>query len=356
MHPIFRSRTGLLAYLVAWVPFGAMFGFVLTAAGHLRWTESLAVTAPLTVVLAFVCLSPWYSCRFLPLGSTPVWKLLLHHIIAAMCASALVVVVARVLVTSMRGAFPGIDQRLQPAVPVFEEMVGLVYLLSIALHYVMLTIESSRQAEVLSREAELKALKAQVNPHFLFNSLHSISALTSVDPAKARDMCIHLSDFLRSSLRLGERVSIPFGEELALAKTYLDVEQVRFGERLRVKQEFDPACADCEVPPLLVQPLVENAIKHGIATLIEGGEIAISGKRSRDGMRFIIENPFDPDAPSTQKSGFGLSNVRSRLHARYGNAARLEVQVERNRYRVILSLPIEAARVLTGVGPTRVAL
>jgi two-component system, LytTR family, sensor histidine kinase AlgZ len=286
MHPIFSSRNGWLAYLLAWVPLGTMLGFILSAAGRLHWTESLAITVPLTVILAFVCLSPWYTCQFLPLGSTTTWKLLLHHVVAAMCASTVVFGVARILVASFRGVFPGVEQRFQPAAPVLAGMVGLVYLLSIALHYVMLTVESSRRAEVLSREAELRALKAQVNPHFLFNSLHSISALTSVDPTKARDMCIRLSEFLRSSLRLGERVSIPFREELALTRNYLDVEQIRFGERLRVAQEVDPECADCEVPPLMVQPLVENAIKHGIANLVEGGEIAMRARRWRDGVRF----------------------------------------------------------------------
>jgi LytS/YehU family sensor histidine kinase len=182
-------------------------------------------------------------------------------------------------------------------------------------------------------------LKAQINPHFLFNSLHSISALTTVDAGRARDMCIRLSDFLRSSLRLGERLTIPFREELALARNYLDVEQVRFGGRLRVVQDIDDGCGDCEVPPLLVQPLVENAIKHGIATMVEGGEINMRGRRSRDEMRFTIENPFDPEAPSTRRNGIGLANVRNRLEARYGGAARLEIEVDENRYRVIMTLP-----------------
>jgi LytS/YehU family sensor histidine kinase len=203
----------------------------------------------------------------------------------------------------------------------------------------MMAVESSQQAEVLAREAELKALKSQINPHFLFNSLNSISALTSLDPAKAREMCIRLSEFLRNSLRLGERSSVPFGEELALTGTYLDVEQVRFGARLRVTRDFEGACDACEVPPLLLQPLVENAIKHGIASLIEGGEITMSAWVSNERLHFTIENPFDPDAPAQRKSGFGLVNVRRRLQARYGGAANLDIQVEKPHYRVALSVP-----------------
>jgi LytS/YehU family sensor histidine kinase len=256
-----------------------------------------------------------------------------------MCASAVMMAFAHVLLFLANRLHPGLSGRVDPALPILAGMMFLFYLLSTAMHYVLLALETSKRAELLSRESEFKALKAQVNPHFLFNSLNSISALTSIDAAKAREMCIRLSDFLRNSLRLGEKTSIPFSEEMELTSTYLDVEQVRFGRRLRVKQDFAAACADCEVPPLLLQPLVENAIKHGIAALTEGGEIAMTAHVERGQLRFMVENPFDPDAPAMKKSGFGLVNVRNRLAARYGSAARLEVQVEPNVYRVILSLP-----------------
>jgi len=341
MHPIFQHRSGLPLYFAAWMPFALLFALVLRLSVHLGWMESAAVTVPLIVALAFVCLTPWYSCRALPLRSAQPWKLIVSHLVAAMCASALVLLVTRICIAGWTPIFPDLPTRFHPALPILDGMVLLIFLLSVALHYVLLAMESSRRAELLSREAELKALKAQVNPHFLFNSLNSISALTTVDPAKARDMCVRLSEFLRSSLSLGERTSIPLSEELALTRTYLDVEQVRFGQRLRVMQDMDVNCCDCEVPPLLVQPLVENAIKHGIATLVEGGEVAIRGRRLHRFISLVIENPFDPEAPETRRNGFGLISVRNRLAARYGNAARLEIQVTDDRYRVALTLPCE---------------
>jgi two-component system, LytTR family, sensor histidine kinase AlgZ len=339
MHPLLFSRTNFLLYLAAWIPIGAMLGLVLSMSAQLNWAETGAITLPLTLVLAFVCLSPWYSTRFLPLGATPIWKLMSNHLLAAVVLTGAVLLLARGLAASFSGGFPNLGARIRPALPVLGAMSILLYLLAIALHYALLAVQSSREAEVLAREAELKALKAQINPHFLFNSLHSISALTTIDPAKARDMAIRLSDFLRSSLRLGDRGTILFSEELALARTYLNVEQVRFGERLRVAEDIEAGCGDCEVPPLMVQPLVENAIKHGIATLVEGGEISMRARRSSDGMRFVIENPYDPEAPSTHRNGIGLANVRDRLEARYGNAARMEIEVNANRYRVVLWLP-----------------
>jgi two-component system sensor histidine kinase AlgZ len=339
MHPLLTNRNSLFAYLFAWVPLGVMLGVVISGAGHLDWRATFALVAPVTVLLALVCLSPWYLCRALPLNTTPQWKVLAYHSIAAMLASSLVLLIVPFLLQLLTRSRPTIGKQFEPAMRVLAGMCFLFYLLSVAMHYVLQAVEMSRHAEILSREAELKALKAQVNPHFLFNSLNSISALTTIDPAKAREMCVRLSDFLRNSLRMGERTSIPFGEELALANTYLGVEQVRFGKRLRVLQDFDAACSECEVPPLLVQPLVENAIKHGVASLIEGGEINLSAHVSAGQLRFSVQNQFDPDAPSQRKSGFGLVNVRSRLKARYGSAAHLDIKVNDGTYRVDISLP-----------------
>jgi hypothetical protein len=321
-----------------------MFGFMLSLSGGLTWLESAAVTLPGLIVLAALVLSPWYTCRALPLRSTPPAKLVLTHLVLAMCVSTAIVLVDKISVAIFSVWLPDLRGRFHGAIPVAAFLVLLIYLLSVALHYTLLAVESSKQAEIVSREAELKALKAQVNPHFLFNSLNSISALTATNPHAARDMCIRLSDFLRSSLRLGERTSIPFSEELALTKTYLEVEQIRFGKKLRIWNDLDPACDDCEVPPLLVQPLIENAIKHGVATLVDGGEIAIRGRKVQNMICVVIENPFDPEAPAARKNGFGLISVRSRLHARYGNAGRLETEVNQNRYRVILTVPCERPR------------
>jgi two-component system sensor histidine kinase AlgZ len=339
MHPVFTRARYLALYLTAWIPLGLILAVLVRSAGRMTLIESAAVIAPSTLVLAYVCLSPWHICRALPLRTTPIPKILAQHLLAALFSSAIVLLLTAGIAALLVDVFPGLDQRLRPAMPVHVAMLFLIYLLSITAHYVALTLQASAEAHVLAREAELRALKSQINPHFLFNSLHSISALTTVDPARARDMCIRLSDFFRNSLRMGEREAIHFREEVELARIYLDVEQVRFGNRLRVVQELDAACDECEVPPLLVQPLVENAIKHGIATMVDGGQIALRSRCFRKEMRFTVENPFDPEAASTRGTGVGLTNVRNRLRARYGSAAKLEIEVEGDCYRAIVSLP-----------------
>jgi two-component system, LytTR family, sensor histidine kinase AlgZ len=338
MHPIFQNWKLFLLYLAVWVPLGAILGLLISVAGNLEAGETAAVIIPVTVVLAFVCLSPWYACRALPLRSTGMVRMVGQHLIAAMLVAVGVLVVARLAAGSFSHMLPRLDKRFLTATPVLTAMVAMIYLLSITMHYVVIEAQSSRRSELLAREAQLRALKAQVNPHFLFNSLNSISALTATDAARAREMCIRLADFLRTSLRLGERASIPFREEMELTRMYLDVEQVRFGRRLRLHEDMEPACDECEVPALLIQPLVENAVKHGIALLDEGGEILMLGRRVREGLRFTIENPFDPAAPAS-RSGIGLANVRQRLEARYGNSGRLEVEASDDVYRVTLTVP-----------------
>ena len=321
---------------MAWVPLGAILGLLISVAGYLTALETAAIIVPVTVILAFVCLSPWYACRALPLRSTGAGRLLGQHLLAAMVVSAAVVLIARLVAGSLSDVRPGLDKKFAAADPVLAAMVAMIYLLSIAMHYVVIEAQTSRRSELLAREAQLRALKAQVNPHFLFNSLNSISALTANDPMRAREMCIQLADFLRTSLRLGERASIPFSEEMELTRMYLNVEQVRFGRRLQLSVDLEPACGECEVPALLIQPLVENAVKHGIALLDQGGEILMLGRIIKDGLRFTIENPYDPLAPAS-RSGIGLANVRQRLEARYGNAARLEVEASDDVYRVTTS-------------------
>jgi two-component system sensor histidine kinase AlgZ len=334
MHPIFNRRASLLLYIALWMVLSVLLAGLLRMPGQLSWRDALIISAPLCLFYAFVCLTPWYVCRNLPLRSTPWFKLIVNHLGAAILATGLWVAFGRVIAVAM-----GVGPELRPAIPHFMVVGLLLYLLSVAMHYALLAVEQSRESEVQAREAELRALKAQINPHFLFNSLNSITALTTVDPARAREMCIRLSDFLRSTLGLGERESISWREELALARVYLDVEQVRFGSRLQVEMNVDEACSDCLVPPLVLQPLIENAVKHGIATLVDGGTIKVDGA-VRDGLLEIsVENGFDPDSPAPRRHGIGLRNVRSRLETRFGAAASLTAHAENNRFRAEMVIP-----------------
>jgi two-component system, LytTR family, sensor histidine kinase AlgZ len=184
-------------------------------------------------------------------------------------------------------------------------------------------------------------LKAQINPHFLYNSLNSISALTSIDPARARDMCVSLADFLRLTLGMGEKAVIPLREEVDLLEKYCAIEKVRFGERLTIQKDIEDEAKECLLPPLLLQPLFENAVVHGIAQMPEGGWIRLRAARNGERMLMTVENSWDPEAGSSRKNGVGLKNVQRRLEARYGKEAQLTASAEEEVFRVSLSFPAE---------------
>ena len=346
MHPLLASKGRFALYLLVWLPLAGMLGYLLSITGQLPILEAEALLAPLAMFYAFVCLSPWYLCRVLPLGASQMPKLLVNHTAAAVVAGLLWIVLAKLLALGLSRNFAHLDERFSPQLPLLFGIGVLLYLLAVALHYVLLSLESSKEAETreqeartMAKEAELKALKMQINPHFLFNSLNSISALATVDGVRAREMCIKLSDFLRSTLNLGDKESISLREELALAKAYLDVEQVRFGARLRVELNAEAACNDCVVPPLFLQPLVENAVKHGIAGMVDGGAIRLEARCQDGRLRVTIQNEFDPEAPAARRHGLGLQNVRNRLRALYDDQARINTQADDQHFAVEVELP-----------------
>ena len=350
MHPLFK-RGRLSLYLLAWLPLAATSSYVLVSRGNLGWFQASALALTDYLFFAFLCLSAWYPCRATPLGKVSFVRLLLTHLIAAAFMSFVWSKASAALFYAALSPekFAAIHREFVQQGNVVFTVGVLLYLLSVAFHYVLITMEDSRRAEaqaaearVLARDAELKALKAQINPHFLFNSLNSISALTSIDPARARDMCVLLGEFLRLTLGLGEKAVIRLSEELDLLQKYLTIEKIRFGDRLKTKEAIQEESKTCLLPPLLLQPLVENAIRHGIASLPDGGEVRLTAERQDGRLEILVENSWDPDAPPRRSSGLGLRNVQQRLEARYGNEASVHVMTEGDLFRVGLSIPVES--------------
>jgi hypothetical protein len=348
MHPVIASKGRLGPYLLTMVPLYGILVALLARPGALSIGEALAAAAPMTLVYPFLGLSSWYPCRIVPLDRSTVPRLLATHGTGAVVTSALWIATGAFCAWIMAAdrRLVALPTHFNGQLPVLFLAGIVLYLLSVAFHYILISFEQARQAEtmamelrVLAREAELKALKAQIHPHFLFNSLNSISALTSSDPARAREMCVLLSEFLRESLAVGERESITIEKELSLARAYLAIESIRFGSRLSFEEKVGEDSGGCHVPPLLIQPLVENAIRHGIATRVEGGLVRLSVHRSGQNLFMEIDNPFDSDSPAAGGEGRGIENVRRRLAARYGNEARLEQERLPDRFRVTIRLP-----------------
>lgn len=195
-------------------------------------------------------------------------------------------------------------------------------------------------AEKLLREAELSNLRQQLQPHFLFNSLNSISALAGSKPNEARRMIQQLSDFLRGTLKKDEQQLVKLSEELEHLKLYLDIEKVRFGHRLNTEVIFDGKCADMLLPSLLLQPIVENAIKFGLYDTTEAITISIEATCTQNLLNVSVTNPYDPTTARAQKgTGFGLNAVQRRLYLLYARQDLLQAQQDNNNFKTLLTIP-----------------
>ena len=352
MHPILSRPSRLAAYVAVWVPLGAALASLLALQRVLAWGPAAAFAVPLAVAFGFLCLSAYYAAYGLPFTRGDLPRSVVTAVAAAFVSSAVWLLVARgwLAIVASIGRWPAVAGAFHDAAPTLFWFGFLVYLLAVALSFLGLTFEAARDAErrglelqVLAREAELRALRAQLDPHFLFNSLQSISALTTADPPAARRMCLLLADFLRDTLTLGAQPRIPLRSELLLARRFLEIEQVRFGDRLRVAIESDDA-AESLVPPLILQPLVENAVTHGVAHVLDGGTVRIRAVAGAARLVISIENPADPDRPRGRGTGVGLSNVRARLRTAYApTEARLDVSEEHGVFQATLEVPLEGA-------------
>jgi two-component system, LytTR family, sensor histidine kinase AlgZ len=350
MHPILSHARHLAVYLLAWVVAGVLVAIGVDS-GNEPWWVTSAIFVPAGIAYSLVCLSTWYLCRAFPLsGDAPAWRGLSVHALASGLASSTWVVLG----TSWAGRIDRLAGTNSATTvfgdrsPVLFVVGALLYWLAVAVHYLLIAVEASREAgrrvleqQVAARESELKALRAQIDPHFMFNSLHSISALTTTDPAAARRMCMLLADFLRETLRLGAHHRITLADEFALADRFLAIEQIRFGARLKVNRRADADVGGCLVPPLILQPLVENAVVHGVAQLVEGGTIDIAASRTPTLVTITLENPCDPDRPRTRGVGLGLQVLRQRIATQFGVADAVHAAEHDGRYRVELHLPVE---------------
>ena len=346
MHPILTRPERLALYLGAWVVVGILIAGVLNRQG-LMFAEALVLVLPLFLAYSFVCLSAWYVCRAVPLRSSGVWRVLIACVLSSAIASGiwLALAYAWIAVFDSMPDLAGMAARDRQQIPLLFAAAVLMFLLALAVTYLGLAFEEAREAErrqfeleAHARNAELRALRAQLDPHFLYNCLNSIAALTSADSGGARRMCLLLAEFLRSTLHVGPLARIPLGDELALADRFLAIEQVRFGDRLQVRRQIDQSSLAARVPPLFLQPLVENAVRHGIAERPEGGRIAVAARVDSSHLQLSVSDDGRGDS-HRRGSGFGLESVRRRLGALYGDGAAVLADRTDTGFAVTVAIP-----------------
>lgn len=348
MHPLLRSPRVLAAYWVSWLLAGAVVATAWSSRrpSELVWT--LAFALPVALLTGVSALSMFYVCRRFALRPAQWISALLGRAGAAVLLAFFVAAAAALWNAS--GTLVGRTDLLGNAPPAWFAFMGIsavIFILSALLHDAFLAQQAAQDAAsteaaalLHARDMEIRALRHQIDPHFLFNCLNSISALTQRDPAAARAMTIDLAEFFRQTLALGERERIRLDDELALVERYVAIEQRRLGDKLRLSLDVATDCRATWLPPLVLQPLVENAIKHGIRTLDSGGTVELAARRSGDRLDLRVSNPVDPSAVH-DGSGLaqGLRHLQARLRAHCPDADRVEVERVLGRFHVHLMLP-----------------
>jgi hypothetical protein len=342
------TRRGVVLYLLAWLMLGLVMGGLLAGSTGIAWSNAFLFVMPLVMVYAFAAgFSALYLCRAFPLSRNEPGKVFLvvgfGGLVAAICWLA-----GALGWNGLLQSF-GMDVPLTAALKAMLLGLGVVlYGLCAVGHYLAIESERNRVAErrelelkLMAQEAELRMLRTQIDPHFLFNSLNSISALTAIDAGRARDMTLRLSEFFRHSLGLDAQRKVTLDDEVKLVEHFLAIEKVRFGARLAVDFDIEPGARACLLPPMILQPLVENAVKHGIGGMPDGGLVTIRAQRSGSLLKVAVENGVDPDSVPRKGKGIGLPNVRQRLATCYGHEAGIGWSRKGEMFVVEMSIPAE---------------
>ncbi|PCI96434.1 MAG: histidine kinase [Flavobacteriales bacterium] len=224
----------------------------------------------------------------------------------------------------------------------------LLYLIWSLLYFLFHFVTNYKKEEIKNlrwqaakNEIELNKMKSQLNPHFIFNSMNSIRALINENPTLAKEAITQLSNVLRNSLLMGKQKLIPFGDEMKLVNDYLGLEKTRFEERLTIERDIDKNTEVFLLPPLMIQTIVENGIKHGTSKLPEGGTLTIKAAIENEKLKIVIYNSGFYDLNKKSETGFGLLNTIQRLRLLYGRKASFEIINEDNRVKTTLLIPKE---------------
>lgn len=347
-----RRLTEAAALIAAWMPILLFWLVLIMVYGHMTFAASLP-RALLTVgSAALLGIAVRRLCALMPWpGELRVRFYALHFVAASLFAGvwSAVVDISEAILSSRP-----LQRAFASSVLGWQLIMGLwLYGVIAGISYAIQTQRRARANELRALRAEgaltaarLDALQSRLHPHFLFNALHTVAALVRQDPAQAEGAIERLGDMLRYTLQESGGDTVPFAGEWEFTRRYVEFEQLRYGDRLRVTTASDRACESCSLPSFALQTLVENAVRHSIATRAEGGTIEISARTSGSELLLRVWDDGGNGLAATQDgSHFGLSALRERLHAVYGDAARLNVASDRTGFEVSFAIPCTASGV-----------
>jgi LytS/YehU family sensor histidine kinase len=298
------------------------------------------------LIYSGIALSLWYPFRFFNSGETRTTTLISNLVASGALSVTLWILITKFIMTNVIPEQNNYQSYWNTTFPYRVGTGVFIYGLVILTYYLFeslnnLSEKSAKEAKLESivKETELKMLRSQINPHFLFNSLNSISSLTITNPEKARDMVVKLSEFMRYALSRKDEQPVSLQNELENLRLYLDIEKVRFGDKLTTEEIIESDCLSFKIPVMLLQPLYENAVKHGVYESTESVKILTQAKVIDGYFEIFISNNYDP-APSLKRgTGTGLLNVTRRLELFYGKKASIKTSKENGIYTVTLYIP-----------------
>ena len=342
-HPFITNPRLTMYYGLFWLAAAFAMVLIITFSGGKDFQFALVEVFSFIIIYALIGSSIWYVIKFTTLEDNSTFRILLAHVIAA---TIFVFIWIYLGVVSFKLFHNNAEEMIKRGIVIRIFGGYMMYLIFVVFFYAVNYYQSFKEklkneGKLLSlvKEAELHALKSQINPHFLFNSLNSISSLTMSDPARAQEMVINLSQLMRYSLKHDQKEKVLFKQELENNKLYLQIEKVRFGSKLNPVFEIDENCMKAEIPNMILQPLYENAIKYGVYEATEPIEIKTVCKCNEEFLQISISNPYDTNVMSKRGEGIGLRNIRDRLQIIYGNPYLLKLDDNRKEFTVTLTIP-----------------
>jgi len=347
-HPVLGNRVRLIVWWLVWLflSLGQALLFYYAYGSFVN----ISIIDSVTSLLLFsgIALSLWYPFTFFNKSEAKPSSLIMNLVLTGAVSVTLWIIITKLVMILVLPQENNYQQYWDATFP-YRVGTGVVIYAIIILTYFLfasltnLSEKSAREAklESLVKETELKMLRSQINPHFLFNSLNSISSLTVTDPEKARSMVIKLSDFMRYALSRKDEQPVSFRSELDNLRVYLDIEKVRFGDRLSTEEHIEEITLEAKIPMMLLQPLYENAVKHGVYESTGSVSIVTTAGVSEGILAITISNSYENGVSPAKGTGTGLLNVSRRLELTYGNRASVRTEKKDGVFTVNLYMPAE---------------
>ena len=312
-------------------------------------SDSAILLIPPMIILLGIAISIWYICKGLPFEKGNILNFITRHSFTMILILAVWLGISTGYSSLLNDYFPAgkWSDMFSSSIPLLTGTGIFTYLLSILIYYLVIANERIRKAEreifqqqIEASRSELEALKTTIHPHFLFNSLNLISPLIRRSPARASKLISHLSEFLIYSFEHSVKKSSTVLDEIDHIKNYLSVEKFRLGDRLETRFDLEEGTSGFHVPPLILLPVVENSIKHGISQLLEGGLITVKTLKKGDHLVIVITNPYEENVKKPRGKGHGLTNLKQRMKIYYRGEGGVLTGKKDNIFNVRIFIPV----------------